>query len=68
EAFRSFVGELGKRNPEIPVSGGFIELSPPPLADSVSELVDSGVSNFAAVPLMLVSAGHAKGDIPAALA
>ncbi|MFJ9351369.1 sirohydrochlorin chelatase [Streptomyces sp. NPDC101237] len=68
EAFRAFVRELGRRNPELPVAGGFIELSPPPLAEAVSDLVERGVRRFAAVPLMLVSAGHAKGDIPAALA
>ncbi|WP_128377901.1 sirohydrochlorin chelatase [Streptomyces cavernae] len=68
EAFRSFVRELGRRHPELPVAGGFIELSPPPLGDAVTELVERGVRRFAAVPLMLVSAGHAKGDIPAALA
>ncbi|AEW93420.1 MULTISPECIES: sirohydrochlorin chelatase [Streptomycetaceae] len=68
EAFRSFVRELGERNPQLPVGGGFIELSPPPLADAVAELVERGVRRFAAVPLVLVSAGHAKGDIPAALA
>ncbi|MCT2593794.1 sirohydrochlorin chelatase [Streptomyces sp. N2-109] len=68
DAFRSFVADLGKRNPELAVAGGFIELSPPPLADAVAELVAAGVSRVAAVPLMLVSAGHAKGDIPAALA
>lgn len=68
EAFRAFVRQLGKRHPELPVGGGFIELSPPPLADSVADLVERGVRAFAAVPLVLVSAGHAKGDIPAALA
>jgi sirohydrochlorin cobaltochelatase len=68
EAFRSFVRELGERSPGTPVAGGFIELSPPPLADAVAELAEQGVRHFAAVPLMLVSAGHAKGDIPAALA
>ncbi|MFD0314171.1 sirohydrochlorin chelatase [Streptomyces flavalbus] len=68
EAFRAFVRELGRRRPELPVAGGFIELSPPPLGDAVTELVERGVRRFAAVPLMLVSAGHAKGDIPAALA
>ncbi|WP_328503721.1 sirohydrochlorin chelatase [Streptomyces sp. NBC_00457] len=68
EAFRDFVRELGLRHPELPVAGGFIELSPPPLGDAVTELVERGVQRFAAVPLMLVSAGHAKGDIPAALA
>ncbi|WP_419993890.1 sirohydrochlorin chelatase [Streptomyces boninensis] len=68
EAFRAFVRELGARNPGLPVAGGFIELSPPPLGDAVTELTQQGVRHFAAVPLMLVSAGHAKGDIPAALA
>ncbi|NGN67940.1 sirohydrochlorin chelatase [Streptomyces sp. A7024] len=68
EAFRAFVRELGVRNPGLPVAGGFIELSPPPLGDAVAELTARGVRRFAAVPLMLVSAGHAKGDIPAALA
>ncbi|TWV39844.1 sirohydrochlorin chelatase [Streptomyces misionensis] len=68
EAFRAFVQELGRRRPDLPVAGGFIELSPPPLGDAVAELVERGVRRFAAVPLMLVSAGHAKGDIPAALA
>lgn len=68
EAFRSFVGQLGTASPGLPVGGGFIELSPPPLADSVAEMAGAGVRRFAAVPLVLVSAGHAKGDIPAALA
>jgi sirohydrochlorin cobaltochelatase len=67
QAFRAFVRQLGERHPHLPVAGGFIELSPPPLGDAVAELVERGVRRFAAVPLMLVSAGHAKGDIPAAL-
>lgn len=67
-AFRDFVREVGERNPGLPVAGGFIELSPPPLGDAVADLVGQGSRAFAAVPLMLVSAGHAKGDIPAALA
>lgn len=68
EAFRSFVAKLAERHPGLPVAGGFIELSPPPLTEAVGALVERGVRRFAAVPLMLVSAGHAKGDIPAALA
>ncbi|MGW0085548.1 sirohydrochlorin chelatase [Streptomyces sp. NPDC003393] len=68
EAFRDFVRRLQLRLTHVPVAGGFIELSPPPLADAVAGMVARGVRRFAAVPLMLVSAGHAKGDIPAALA
>jgi len=56
----------------IRVAGGFIELSAPPLRDAVAALVaagpGSGAGNMVAVPMMLVAAGHAKGDIPAALA
>ncbi|TDC76944.1 sirohydrochlorin chelatase [Streptomyces hainanensis] len=68
EAFRSLVRDLAGRRPEVPVAGGFIELSAPPLTDAVAELTARGARRIAAVPLMLVAAGHAKGDIPAALA
>jgi len=50
------------------VAGGFIELSAPPLRDAVSLLTGSAPARLVAVPLMLSAAGHAKGDIPAALA
>jgi sirohydrochlorin cobaltochelatase len=50
------------------VAGGFIELSPPPLRDAVAALSNGGPAHMVAVPLMLSAAGHAKGDIPAALA
>src|SRR5208337_3439949 len=66
------------------VAGGFIELSPPPLREAVATLVhgtqahpangtpahlaNGTLANLVAVPLMLSAAGHAKGDIPAALA
>ncbi len=50
------------------VAGGFIELSAPPLADAVAELAARGHRELTAVPLVLVSAGHAKGDVPATLA
>ncbi len=49
------------------VAGGFIELSPPPLGEAVATLVNGTPAHMVAVPLMLSAAGHAKGDIPAAL-
>ena len=63
------VGELAGRD-GTRVAGGFIELSPPPLRDAVAALASAGAApaNIVAVPLMLSAAGHAKGDIPAALA
>jgi sirohydrochlorin cobaltochelatase len=65
--FGTFVDRLRARLPQ-DVAGGFIELSPPPLTDAVTELYEAGHRRFAAVPMVLVAAGHAKGDIPAALA
>jgi sirohydrochlorin cobaltochelatase len=51
------------------VAGGFIELSSPPIRAAVAALTrDRDASRIVAVPLMLSAAGHAKGDIPAALA
>jgi sirohydrochlorin cobaltochelatase len=58
------------------VAGGFIELSAPALREAVADLATAspgppaagGQASMVAVPLMLSAAGHAKGDIPAALA
>ncbi|MEU6081782.1 sirohydrochlorin chelatase [Streptomyces sp. NPDC047108] len=71
EAFRALIRELRRRNPGLPVAGGFTDRSAPPLTDAVSELVEQGVRRLAAVPLTLVSAGqtgHAGDSVPAALA
>ncbi|GLY86359.1 cobalamin biosynthesis protein CbiX [Actinoallomurus iriomotensis] len=65
--FGRFVERLRGRLP-VDVAGGFIELSPPPLTDAVASLYAAGHRHVAAVPLVLVAAGHAKGDMPAALA
>jgi sirohydrochlorin cobaltochelatase len=66
--FRSFVDRVRERAGGIGVDGGFIELSAPPVADAVARLVAAGHRRLAVVPLTLVAAGHAKGDIPASLA
>lgn len=75
ESFRSFVGELAERDPDIPVAGGFAgQSSPVPLGDAVAELAARGVREFVAVPLTLVPEGQGQGqgqaeeDVPAALA
>lgn len=66
--FTAFVDRLSRRFDDREVAGGFIELSPPPLADAVEDLYRNGHRRVVAVPMMLVAAGHAKGDIPGALA
>jgi sirohydrochlorin cobaltochelatase len=62
------VGDLAGRD-GTRVAGGFIELSRPPLREAVAALASASAApaNLVAVPLMLSAAGHAKGDIPAAL-
>jgi sirohydrochlorin cobaltochelatase len=49
------------------VEGGFLELAPPPIQEAVASLVQRGHTSIDVVPLVLVGAGHSKGDIPAAL-
>jgi sirohydrochlorin cobaltochelatase len=67
--FRRFVDRVRERlaADRVAVAGGFIELSAPAVTEAWGELAGQGHRRLAAVPLVLVAAGHAKGDIPAAL-
>lgn len=64
--FEELVELTRRRNPELPIEGGFIELSRPPISECVERLAE-GSRRISAVPLMLFAAGHAKDDIPATL-
>lgn len=65
--FHELVALVRERNPEVSVEGGFIELSRPPISECVDLLDRDGARDVAAVPLMLLAAGHAKDDVPATL-
>jgi sirohydrochlorin cobaltochelatase len=65
--FHELVSLLRKRARTLPIEGGFIELSRPPISECVNQLVEKGAREISAVPLMLLAAGHAKDDIPATL-
>lgn len=67
--FRAFVARLADRLAAsgVEAAGGFIELSDPTVGQACGWLRDRGHAAMAAVPLVLVAAGHGKGDIPAAL-
>src|SRR5215218_8400370 len=65
--FHDLVDLVRRRNPSLTVEGGFIELSRPPISECVERLAESRIRNVAAIPLMLLAAGHAKDDIPATL-
>jgi sirohydrochlorin cobaltochelatase len=64
--FHELVSLVGERA-RVPVEGGFIELSRPPISECVDRLAGKGAREISAVPLMLLAAGHAKDDIPATL-
>jgi sirohydrochlorin ferrochelatase len=51
-----------------PLTACFLELATPTISEGVEELVRSGATRIIALPLLLFSAGHAKRDIPAAVA
>jgi sirohydrochlorin cobaltochelatase len=67
--FNAFMDRLQRRQdaPYRAAAGGFIELSRPPVTEAVGSLADQGHHELIALPLVLVAAGHGKGDIPAAL-
>jgi sirohydrochlorin cobaltochelatase len=65
--FHDLVDLVRRRNPSLTVEGGFIELARPPISECVDRLAHRGARNAAAVPLMLLAAGHVKDDIPATL-
>lgn len=68
EQFAELVQGVAERLPHVDVEGGFLELAPPPIQDAVVRLTSAGHRSVDVVPLVLVAAGHSKGDIPAALA
>ncbi|MBW3576716.1 MAG: sirohydrochlorin chelatase [Actinobacteria bacterium] len=53
--------------PGLPTALGFIELSPPPIHDAAAALAAAGATHITVVPLVLLGAGHAKTDVPAAI-
>jgi len=65
--FGQLVDGVAGATPWADVEGGFLELAPPPIQDAVVRLVQAGHRSIDVVPLVLVGAGHSKGDIPAAL-
>jgi sirohydrochlorin cobaltochelatase len=67
QEFHALVSLLREENQSLPIEGGFIELSQPPISECVERLVAGGSREISAVPLMLLAAGHAKDDIPATL-
>lgn len=54
--------------PGVPVELGFLEVIEPSVADALGRLRDRGSNEVVAAPLLLFTAGHARRDLPAAIA
>ena len=54
--------------PGVPVELGFLEVIQPSIADAVARLAARGCRELVAAPLLLFAAGHARRDVPEALA
>jgi len=54
--------------PGVPVEVGFLEVIGPSIADALTALAARGCRAAVAAPLLLFTAGHARRDIPEALA
>jgi sirohydrochlorin cobaltochelatase len=52
----------------VPVEACYLELATPTIAEGVAALARRGVRQMVVVPLLLFTAGHAKRDIPDAVA
>lgn len=67
ESFR-LLEQVRALRPGLRADLAFLELCPPPISESIAAAVADGVDHMTIVPLVLLGAGHAKGDVPAAIA
>ncbi len=66
--FQTLLDELSRRKPDWHVAGSFLELAEPSIELAVERLAQRGLTRIRAMPLVLFAGGHAKRDIPAAVA
>jgi sirohydrochlorin cobaltochelatase len=66
--FRAAVALVAERLPAMIVEHAFLEFCAPTIAEGLARCAARGAERVTALPLLLFSAGHAKHDIPAALA
>lgn len=66
--FHELVAEVRACRPGLIVEPGFLELAEPSIAIALDRIVERGGRRVVAAPLLLFAAGHARRDIPAAIA
>jgi sirohydrochlorin cobaltochelatase len=68
EETRSLSRLIATHLPGVPVELGFLEVIEPTIDQAVHALAARGCRHLVAAPLLLFTAGHARRDVPAALA
>lgn len=65
---RQVAATVASLMPDVPVEIGFLEVIAPTIGDAVARLAARGCRSLVAAPLLLFAAGHAKRDVPEAVA
>ncbi|WYP28031.1 sirohydrochlorin chelatase [Alkalihalobacillus sp. FSL W8-0930] len=61
----SFIEKTKTQFPDVPIQEtGFIELTSPTIVEAATACVEQGATHIAVVPVLLLTAMHAKEDIP----
>lgn len=69
QEFEALVAAYRQQHPEYEVRHGYIELAAPSLDEALSALIGEGYAGTVVLlPLFLFQAGHAKNDLPLAIA
>lgn len=66
--FLKFVATVASGITDCPVRGCYLERQSPSLAEGLDQFIADGAREICVAPLLLFDAGHAKCDIPAAIA
>ncbi|MDQ0205650.1 sirohydrochlorin chelatase [Alkalicoccobacillus murimartini] len=62
---RTFIEKAKQQFSEVPIQEiGFIELTSPTIVEAITNCVEQGATEIAVVPVLLLTAQHAKEDIP----
>jgi sirohydrochlorin cobaltochelatase len=62
------LAEQVRRRLDLPLAPALLELAEPTIEQAVQRLVSSPIDRLVVAPLLLFAAGHAKEDVPAAVA
>ena len=68
DQLRQLVETMRQLEPDVPLFESFLELAEPTIDDALERIKAGGLERVKVVPILLFEAGHAKSDIPDAVA